>query len=412
MALDAFCRERFIELVPNQNSFGHMERWLVHPRYADLAETHDEFQTPWGNLKMKGPFSLAPENPGSIALIKSLYDELLPHFTSKMINIGCDETIDLGQGVSKQICEERGKGRVYYDYLMKLYADLSRRGYTMQFWGDIINNDHPELAAIMPRDVIALNWGYEANHPFNVESERFAASGVPFYVCPGTATWCSLAGRTDNALGNLVNAAENGIKYGTIGYLNTDWGDRGHWQIPVAHYLGFAAGAAYSWALEANRALDIAGVVGRFAFDDPSGLMGKVAYDVGNLYKAAPGPYIQNGSALFWILQQPLEVAKYYVKEGVGKLNETLQAIDAAVAPLASTKMTRPDADLIQREYRYITRVMHHAVHRAILAIEGDQDGLEEIEAEHRELWLTRSRPGGLDDSTARLHKLAADYAE
>src|SRR5262252_7472795 len=37
-ALDAFCRERFIELVPNQNSFGHMERWLRLPRYAPLAE--------------------------------------------------------------------------------------------------------------------------------------------------------------------------------------------------------------------------------------------------------------------------------------------------------------------------------------------------------------------------------------
>ncbi len=28
MALDATCRERFVELVPNQSSFGHMRRWL------------------------------------------------------------------------------------------------------------------------------------------------------------------------------------------------------------------------------------------------------------------------------------------------------------------------------------------------------------------------------------------------
>ena len=49
LALDAYCRERFIELVPNQNSFGHMERWLPLARYADLAETHDWFDTPWGS---------------------------------------------------------------------------------------------------------------------------------------------------------------------------------------------------------------------------------------------------------------------------------------------------------------------------------------------------------------------------
>ncbi len=28
LLLDQYCRERFVELVPNQNSFGHMQRWL------------------------------------------------------------------------------------------------------------------------------------------------------------------------------------------------------------------------------------------------------------------------------------------------------------------------------------------------------------------------------------------------
>ncbi len=416
MALDEFCRECHIELVPNQNSFGHMERWLIYDRYHDLAETHEEFTTPWGNT-MKGPFSLAPEHPGSFPLIQSLYDELLPHFTSKMFNVGCDETIDLGQGVSKEICEQKGKGQVYFDYLLKVYADLKERGYTMQFWGDIINNDHPELAAQLPRDVIALCWGYEAVHPFDVEGARFAASGVPFYVCPGTSTWCSLAGRTDNALGNLLNAAENGIKHGAIGYLNTDWGDRGHWQIPPASYLGFAVGAAYSWALEANRGMDVPGVVSRFAFEDPTGTMGRVAYEVGNLY-LAPGIYIPNGSALFWILQRPLEEAKRYLPNGSAPLYQTLEAIDKAIAPLEYARINRPDAELIRREYIFVARLMRHAARRGILAIDGDKDGLRddlardmnEILAEYEALWLERSRPGGLSDSKARLANNLADY--
>ncbi|MBM3290353.1 MAG: hypothetical protein FJY92_09400, partial [Candidatus Hydrogenedentes bacterium] len=29
--LDAYCRARYIQLVPNQNSFAHMGRWLMHP---------------------------------------------------------------------------------------------------------------------------------------------------------------------------------------------------------------------------------------------------------------------------------------------------------------------------------------------------------------------------------------------
>lgn len=418
LALDAFCKERFIELVPNQNSFGHMERWLVHPEYAGLAETHDWYDTPWEGQRLKGPFSLAPEHPGSLPLIQSLYDELLPHFTSKIVNVGCDETIDLGQGASKAICDARGKGQVYFDYLLRLYADLKRRGYTMQFWGDIINNDHPELAAMLPRDVIALNWGYEAGHPFNVESARFAESGVPFYVCPGTSTWCSLAGRTDNALANLTNAAENGITYGAIGYLNTDWGDRGHWQALPMSFVGFAAGAAFSWALESNRAMNIPEVVSRFAFDDPTGTMGRVAYDLGNIYQV-PGVKVSNGSLLFWALQIPLIKVNRYNADPA-RMRRTLEAIDEAIAPLERAKMTRPDSDLILREFRSTARIMRHGARRVLLALGGDTGGqcsslaadMSEILEEYRALWLERARPGGLSDSAGRFEQALADYQE
>jgi hexosaminidase len=417
MALDAYCQERFIELVPNQNSFGHMERWLIHPPYAHLAETHDEFDTPWGT-RMKGPFSLAPEHPGSLALITSLYDELLPHFTSRMINVGCDETVDLGHGVSRAICEARGKGRVYLDFLLKVYADLKKRDRTMMFWGDIINNEHPELAAELPRDLIALNWGYEATHPFDVESRRFADSGVPFYVCPGTSTWCSLAGRTENALNNLLNAAENGVQYGAIGYLNTDWGDRGHWQMLPASYLGFVAGAAYSWALESNRNMDVPAIVSRFAFEDPSGVMGRVAYDLGNVYRI-PGLTMPNGNALFWALQAPLsEVERFAGQNSENSFQQAIAAIDEAMSPIEGEQMTRPDADLIRREFDTTAYLMRHASKRGLLAsgVSGQNTRKElaadmnELLEEYRAVWLARNRPGGLADSAGRLEMAAQDY--
>ena len=68
----------------------------------------------------------------------------------------------------------------------------------MQFWGDIILHK-PELIPELPKDVIALNWGYDADHPFEKETRAFADAGVPFYVCPGTSSWLSISGRTDNA---------------------------------------------------------------------------------------------------------------------------------------------------------------------------------------------------------------------
>ena len=36
--LQAYCEMQGIELVPNQNTFGHMERWLTNPKYNALAK--------------------------------------------------------------------------------------------------------------------------------------------------------------------------------------------------------------------------------------------------------------------------------------------------------------------------------------------------------------------------------------
>ena len=37
-SLERYCEMQGIELVPNQNTFGHMERWLVHDEYRPLAK--------------------------------------------------------------------------------------------------------------------------------------------------------------------------------------------------------------------------------------------------------------------------------------------------------------------------------------------------------------------------------------
>ncbi|HNR31014.1 MAG TPA: glycoside hydrolase family 20 zincin-like fold domain-containing protein, partial [Candidatus Hydrogenedentes bacterium] len=147
-ALDAYCRDRFIELVPNQNSFGHMDRWLRLPAYAHLAET-------------RGGSDLCPIDPGSIALLENMYDDLLPCFSSGQVNVGCDETWSLGKGRSKAACEARGVGRVYFEFLMKIRDLCRKHGKTMQFWGDIIMN-HPALIPEIPEGVTAMEWGYEA----------------------------------------------------------------------------------------------------------------------------------------------------------------------------------------------------------------------------------------------------------
>lgn len=415
MRLDAYCQERFIELVPNQNSFGHMHRWLEHPRYRHLAEAPEGFDYPWGKHS-DNPFSLCPLDPGSLELVTSLYDELLPHFSSRKFNVGCDETFDLGQGRSQAACEQFGPGRVYLDFLQKIYHEVTRRGHSMQFWGDIIIH-HPDLVPELPRDLTALEWGYEADHPFSDHGAQFARAGLPFYVCPGTSAWTSIAGRTHNALGNLLNAAENGLKNGAVGYLNTDWGDEGHWQTLPVSYLGFVAGAADSWALEANRDMDISHTLSLYAFDDPSGNMGQVAYDLGNVYRAV-GVEPSNSSTLFWLLHQPLSLATDYGGLApASSLYHTLEVIDQTARPLKVSQSSRADIHLLNQEFDLTLHMLRHACQRGLFALHEagvsaswlDKDLLELID-EYKLVWLSRNRPGGLKDSLAGLERSRKDY--
>ncbi|MDB6112221.1 MAG: glycoside hydrolase, family 20, partial [Pedosphaera sp.] len=279
LKLDARCRELGIELVPNQNSFGHLRYWLEYPPLRKLAETAQ----PWpdqGGAFLRYPSTLAPTHPGTVPFLGELYDELLPYFTSSRLNVGCDETWDLGRGQSKKLCEAEGKGRVYVDFLKKIYRETKARNKQMQFWGDIILH-YPELVKELPRDIIALNWGYEANHPFEREAAVFARSKVPFYTCPGTSTWMTLIGRHDNSFLNLQRAAEVGRAHGAIGYLNTDWGDGGHPQPLAVSYLPYLLGAAVSWCARTYDEALLVPVASRDMFNDPTGRVAEAAYSLG-----------------------------------------------------------------------------------------------------------------------------------
>jgi hypothetical protein len=362
--LDAHCRRRFIELVPNQNSFGHFERWLKHTPYRALGA---------GQIKS----CLDPANPSSLALLAEMYDELLPNFASRQFNVGCDETYGIG-------------GRTYLDFLLQVYRLVKRHGRTMQFWGDIVLQ-HPELIAELPRDLIALEWGYEADHKFAEHCARFAAAGVPFYVCPGTSTWNSFVGRTDNCLASLRNAAVNGQRFGARGFLNTDWGDGGHWQYLPASYLGFAAGAAYSWCYQSNHDLDLVSALNVHVFRDAAGVMGRLAYDLGNAHLAAE-QYRPNGTVVFDWLREPRDHKSFACAKRAGNVRA---AIEAAMSPLPAACMDRPDAALIRAEFTNAARMMR----AGCACAEGRQPALRKIIAEHRRLWLARNRPGGLADS-------------
>jgi hypothetical protein len=401
-SLDAYCADRFIELVPNQNSFGHLGRWLMHPPYRELAECEGLFPVPWGGHR-QGPFSLDPNHPGSLALLEALYDELLPCFRSRIANVGCDETFDLGVGRSRAECERRGKGRVYLDFLLRIHDALQRRGSRMMFWGDIVLQ-HPELVRELPDDAIVLNWGYEADHPFERQCPRFAEAGKPFYVCPGTSSWNAIVGRTANALKNLDRAAEAGLEWGAQGYLITDWGDHGHWQPLSVSFLGLVAGAGLAWCRRANGPDNLLPGLDAQVFRDNATLMGQMVHDLGNTYQAFAAATV-NRSWLHTFLAAPHgrvlapEVHRPEVESALANLEQAVLGLERA-RPLGSEGVRSV------REFQHAARLAAFGCRRWLSVHRGfDHPGQDELRAlleEFAQVWLLRNRRGGLADSLAR----------
>nr|WP_319401110.1 family 20 glycosylhydrolase [uncultured Carboxylicivirga sp.] len=421
--LDKFCKERFIDLVPNQNSFGHMNRWLKHPEYTHLAELEKPGKTIWG---MRSKNTLSPMEDGSLKLMRELYAELLPNFSSQYFNVGCDETVELGVGKSKQLCKKIGKGQVYLNYLLELKKEVDKYGRTTQFWGDIILN-HPELIKYLPKDMVALIWGYEANHPFDKQCKKFKDAGLDYYVCPGTSSWLSIIGRNKNAFANLLNAAENGEKYKAKGYLITDWGDYGHWQPLSVSYPSFVYGSALSWNVAGSKNMNIAKATSRFALQDDSGFSGEALINLGNAYLKS-GVITDNSNVFYQILRRN----KYSIKTdgrlkriNAARLLETKQYIKDQIELLNQAKISSYDAAIIKQELLLASDLAIHACNVGIAKAQTksgyfkdvSNEKKEELKQElsniidrHKSVWLLRNRIGGLEDSANKMGNILNTY--
>lgn len=431
LQLDAYCQERYIELVPNQNSFGHMEGWLTRPEFNALAEIPEGFMLPENmydsDMYPEGlfmhPGTFHTENPEVLQLLATMYDDLLPYFTSKYFNVGCDETYELGLGKSKAAADADGKGQLYLSFLQKIHGLVLERGKTMQFWGDIIIQ-HPELIPRLPKDIVAMEWGYSAAHPFEADTLKFREAGIPFYVCPGTSSWNSLTGRSDNMMANLRSAAIHGKNNGAIGYLITDWGDFGHWQHLPISYAGFAYGAAVAWNVENNLEADVAAYLNTSVFHDRAGKIGQLLLDLGNYYKLESGIVRPNDTEMSMLLRTPLQQVQLVGKLTVEHFDQLEQYLAEIEARLGQPELECQDAGLVVAELRNGIHFVKHAVQLARIKKQlADGPGTLQPELIHRQikdldillhhyrqLWLQRNRPGGLEQSVSKLVRLRAEY--
>lgn len=403
--LDALYRPG-IELAANQNCFGHLASWLRHPQYAPLAETHGEWM--FDVWPRSGPFSLCPTDPRSIELVEDLLGQLLPCFSSPLVNIGCDETYDIAYGRSKEEVQRRGRAAVYLEFVRTIADIVRRHGKRPMFWADIALS-HPECVRDIPEDMIALAWGYEPDSPFARWCELLTGAGREVWVCPGTSSWRSITGRTEERRGNIDAATAAGVAGGATGVLVCDWGDSGHHQQwPIALH-GIAYGAAKAWNPDAPadpRSVSL------HVFGDRTLRVGDWLDELGNadaMLRRTCGELsakgrirLPNQSALFIDMHKKLHEQTEIGAEADWR--EVMERIEDAAAKMPSGLSRQ-----IEDELKHTLAVAKFAAARAAWRRQPGgltepqrrdlQERLRSIIEEHRRLWLLRSREGGLEHS-------------
>ncbi len=90
----AYAKNYHVEIVPQQQTFGHLHKVLKYEKYNELAEV------PYGDV-------LSPQEADSYKFVGDLFAEINEIFPSEFLHIGADETFELGEGQKPR----RGEGK-------------------------------------------------------------------------------------------------------------------------------------------------------------------------------------------------------------------------------------------------------------------------------------------------------------
>ena len=424
--IDAYAGARGVEVVANQNCFGHLAHWLRLPAYTHLAETMGDWM--FDIWPRSGPFSLCPTEPASLTFVRDLITQQARCVKGELFNINCDEVYDIAYGRSKLEVERRGRVAVFTEFLRKIAASVRELGKRPMFWADVIltHADKPEhaaeLASLREHDMIALVWGYESDTPFAAHVKRVHDAGLEAWVCPGTSSWRAITGRTREREANVTAALHAATSERARGFLLCEWGDVGHWQQwPIAlHAITQGIAAAWAGELSADRTVHARHVWGEEGPAIAAWLQAIGDVDAG-LREVAGGfsrkglTRLRNATVLFASLHNSAGTVRDVARDaGEERTRELWQDALAKLRELGANVPACSD-QLIADELRHTLGLSILSCERALMALHAPTSQIahagepltEEtliawlgiFEENHRRLWLARSRSGGLENS-------------
>lgn len=411
----AYAKSLHVDVLGNQQSFGHFAQILSHPEFANLRETADV---------------LTPVREETYQLLDELYSEVCPLVPFPWFNVCCDETAGLGTGPSRQLASEIGVGGVYVKHIRRVH-DLLRDRYQkrMMMWGDIILQ-HPDHLQEIPKDTLMLTWGYDARSNFEDQILPFARSGYGFFVCPGVNNWSRILPDFGVAVTNIQNFVRDGAKHGAMGMINTDWEDDGEALNGMKwHADAWAAECAWNASTTSYDAFQRR--VGAVLFGERGEHFGQAISLLTQVHRLPGMKGLFN--ARFWELDLPPRGNAAVTTQNASNLlacvKPALSHLDACGAEAVDNKHVLKTLRFASRRLELIGNRMIHGLEASQLyerAVDGqsplaqieraeellreDRGAHEILGREFAELWLSESKPYALDWTLRRYTNALTDY--
>ena len=215
-----YCGDLGIDVIPLQQSFGHVEYILRNERYKDLREDQKDYS------------QVCPsQEEGDKKLFTDLFTELAATHPSKYFHIGGDETYLLGH------CEKckakaaiEGTSKLYIDHIKMLCDIVISLGKIPVMWADIALK-HPEALKLLPKQTILVDWNYGWDLNNFGDHEKLMESGFEIWGAP------SLRSHPDNYFltqwekhfNNIRNFIPTCRKLGYKGIIMTSWSTSGQY---------------------------------------------------------------------------------------------------------------------------------------------------------------------------------------
>ncbi|WP_295669113.1 family 20 glycosylhydrolase, partial [uncultured Mucilaginibacter sp.] len=215
-----YCSDLGIDVIPLQQSFGHIEYILRNDRYKELREDQKDFS-------QVCPLQTRQDS----ALFTDLYTELASTHKSKYIHIGGDETYLLGHDERcRLMVAKEGKSKLYINYIRMLCNIVMNLGKTPVLWADIALK-YPEAIKLLPKGTVFIDWNYGWGLNNFGDHKKLMQSGYEIWGAP------ALRSSPDNYFltqwekhfKNIRDFVPEAAKLGYKGIVMTSWSTSGQY---------------------------------------------------------------------------------------------------------------------------------------------------------------------------------------